>query len=461
MMRTCFLQDDKGHFRIPDKKDTTSQKKKKNKKKTTSESTHEQDSPIPQELRLPPPVEDPIRDPTDTFIPPEPRPVDDPNHDTPIPDKKENTPPKKKKSKRKKKTQSTHEQDSPIAPELKLPTPVQDPICDPTDTSIPPEPRPVDNENRDPNNDVVRDPNCEYEDIKHLLIPDHGPVSIIRKKDGSVRYVLSRADDPPHIPIPPPSDLESNKYVVVIHKQNGSIRYILRRPDDPPDIPIPPPSDLESNEHLVIHKKNGSIRYQLDRAGSLAIDNEKKSVKDLEKKHKNMKKQIAPLEKQLEKLNNEKAHIESCQNFFESDETGFMNTFQPPDPPAAPEESERESPPPLDPPRPDSTLNLWQHLGKTLLDALPKDNEWSRSHSGRRRSPHRSTTTSSTNVSSDDLPQPFGLFCRSSHPREYQNQRRSPSPPPRPTFHSDSPHSGSGRGQHCLCYDCMHDRGHV
>ena len=224
--------------------------------------------------------------------------------------------------------------------------------------------------------------------------------------------------------------MESNEHVVVIHKKKGSIRYILGHPNDPPHIPIPPPSDLESNEHLVvIHKKNGSIRYQLDRPGSLAIDNEKKSMKDLEKKHKNIKKEIAPLEKQLEKLNNEKAHIESCQNFFESDETGFMNTFQPPDPPAPPEESERESPPPLDPPRPGSTLNLWQHLGKTLLDALPTDNEWSRSHSGRHRSPHRSTTTSSTTVSSDDLPQPFGLFCHSSPPREYQNQCRSPSPP--------------------------------
>ena len=138
-----------------------------------------------------------------------------------------------------------------------------------------------------------------------------------------------------------------------------------------------------------------------------------------------------------------------------------MNTFQPPDPPAPPEESERESPPPLDPPRPGSTLNLWQHLAKTLLDALPKDNEWSHSHSGRHRSPHHSTTTSSTTESSDDLPQPFGLFCHSSPPREYQNQRHSPSPPPRPTFHSDSPHFSSGRGQHCLCYDCMHDQGHV
>ena len=55
-------------------------------------------------------------------------------------------------------------------------------------------------------------------------------------------------------------------------------------------------------------------------------------MKDLEKKHKNIQKEIAPLQKQLEKLNNEKAHIESCQNFFESDETGFMNTFQSPQP---------------------------------------------------------------------------------------------------------------------------------
>ena len=185
-MQTSFLQDEKGYFHIPGKKDTTSQKKKKNKKKTTSESTHEHDSPIPQELRLPPPIEDLIRDPTDTFISPEPHPVDDPNRDTPIPDEKENTPPKKKKSKRKKKTQTTHEQESPISPELKLPTPVQDPVCDPTDTSIPPEPHPVDDPNRDPNNDVFRDPNCEYEYIKHLLHPGHGPVSIMRQKNGSV-----------------------------------------------------------------------------------------------------------------------------------------------------------------------------------------------------------------------------------------------------------------------------------
>ena len=217
-MRTSFLQDEKGYFRIPDKKDTTSQKKKKIKKKTTSESTHEQDSPIPQELRLPPPIEDPIGDPTDTFIPPEPHPVDDPNCDTPIPDKKENTPPKKKKSKRKKKTQSTHEQDSPIPPELKLPTPVEDPICDLTDTSIPPEPRPVDDPNRDPNNDVFRDPNCEHEDITHLLHPGE-PVIIMHKKNGSVRYILSRPNDPPHIPIPPPSQLDSNEHLVVIHKK--------------------------------------------------------------------------------------------------------------------------------------------------------------------------------------------------------------------------------------------------
>ena len=74
---------------------------------------------------------------------------------------------------------------------------------------------------------------------------------------------------------------------------------------------------MVSNEHLVvIHKKNGSIRYELIRPdlkqGYWAIDNEKKSMKDLEKKHKNIQKEIAPLEKQLEKLNNEKAHIESC-----------------------------------------------------------------------------------------------------------------------------------------------------
>ena len=85
----------------------------------------------------------------------------------------------------------------------------------------------------------------------------------MRKKNCSVRYILSRPDDPPHIPIPPPSDLESNEHVIVIHKKNGSVRYILSRPDDPPHIPIPPPSDLESNEHLVvIHKK--MVQYDIN-----------------------------------------------------------------------------------------------------------------------------------------------------------------------------------------------------
>ena len=88
-------------------------------------------------------------------------------------------------------------------------------------------------------------------------------------------------------------------------------------------ITIPPPSQLHPNEHLIVlHKKDGSIRYQQIRPnlkqGYWAIGTEKTSMKDLEKKHKNIQKEIAPLQKQLEKLNNEKAHIESCQNFFET-----------------------------------------------------------------------------------------------------------------------------------------------
>ena len=262
-MRTSFLQDERGNLRIPDKKDTTSQKKKKIKKKMTSESTHEQDSPIPQELRLPPPIEDPIGDPTDT----------------PIPDKKENTPPKKKKIKRKKRTQNTHEEDTAIPPELRLPTPVEDPICDPPDTSIPPEPHPVDDPNRDPNNDVFRDPNCEHEDITHLLPPGE-PVTIMCKKDGSIQYKLSRPNDPIHPQVEDP-----------IHDPNP------QETNQTKHIPIPPPSQLHPNEHLVVlHKKDGSIRYQQIRPdlkqGYWAIDTEKTSMKDLEKNIKIYKKKL-------------------------------------------------------------------------------------------------------------------------------------------------------------------------
>ena len=175
---------------MPEKKNTTETKKKKKKRKT--QSTDEEDRPIPPELRLPPPG-------------------DNPNNN-------ETTQPKKKK---KKKTKRTDEEDRPIPAELKLPPPVNNPNPDQTGTSFPPQPsplenpnrdpesRPLANPNRDPNNpllpvpdpktdDVICDPNSQHETITHLLPPGE-LVNEIRKKDGRIRYVLNRPDDPDEI----------------------------------------------------------------------------------------------------------------------------------------------------------------------------------------------------------------------------------------------------------------------
>ena len=192
------------------------------------------------------------------------------------------------------------------------------------------------------------------------------------------------------------------------------------------------------------------------------------TVKQLEKKHKHIQKEIAAQCKELEKLKNQKAHIEVCLDYFETDEQDFMCTLQGPSTP--PEEEETASPgtksesPSPSPPRP----SFLEHLGTTLLSALPTEDIWSRSDCTHRNTPNPSgySASGSTRQTEDDpLPEPFTLFggggtrSQSSPPCQH-----SPSPPPPPPL-APSGGSGSGSGsahqQHCLCWDCMHARGHV
>ena len=60
----------------------------------------------------------------------------------------------------------------------------------------------------------------------------------------------------------------------------------------------------------------------------MPIHYQKTSMKDLERKDKQIKKSIASLEKQLNELMFEKAHIQSCLDYFQTDHDDFMQTVE-------------------------------------------------------------------------------------------------------------------------------------
>ena len=119
----------------------------------------------------------------------------------------------------------------------------------------------------------------------------------------------------------------------------------------------------------------------------------------------------------------EKAHIESCLDYFEMDQEDFMQTVEtyhtPSTPPSSPPSPPRDCstmPPPI-PPRP----SFLQDLGSNLLSAIPPDKVWSHSdHSyhTHRMDYHSYNTGGSSEPNYDPpLPQSFSMFsCRSPTP---------------------------------------------
>ena len=187
----------------------------------------------------------------------------------------------------------------------------------------------------------------------------------------------------------------------------------------------------------------------------------KTTMKDLEKKDKELKKSIISLEKQLEKLNFEKAHIECCLDYFQTEQDNFMETVENYHTTSTPESSPPSSPrscsptPPPVLPRP----SFLQCMATSFLSAVPKDNSWSWcDHDTHTYSFHYTYPGSGrANESDPPLPESFPLF----------NGCRTPSP--HPTYHPSSPDSPitprksrdpkpSYRGQ-CLHYDCIHGNG--
>ena len=173
------------------------------------------------------------------------------------------------------------------------------------------------------------------------------------------------------------------------------------------------------------------------------------------------KKSIASLEKQLNELMFEKAHIQSCLDYFQTDQDNFMQTVEtyhspstPPSSPPSPPRDRSPMPPPILP-RP----SFLQSMASSLLSSIPADNTWSRCD----RSYHTHTLhyssggTGGTNEGNNDppLPESFTMFWR-----------RTPSPPPpHPRPPPASPHgtrkprdNNKPKGQ-CLCYECVHGSG--
>ena len=185
---------------------------------------------------------------------------------------------------------------------------------------------------------------------------------------------------------------------------------------------------------------------------------EKTSTKDLKKKDKELTKKIISVQRQLQKLLNDKAHIECCLDYFQTDQDDFMNTLETNSTPPSEPDKRAPSPPPL--PVPPRSVSLWEHLGSTLIAALPTDNEWSRGHGSSHGTYHAGSSSGNRGRSSrdsDPLPEPFTLFGgRTRTPSPHR--RRSPSyspPPPLP------PRPPSPRNQHrpqvCPCWECMHE----
>ena len=145
---------------------------------------------------------------------------------------------------------------------------------------------------------------------------------------------------------------------------------------------------------------------------------EKTTIKDLEKKDKELKKSIISLERQLEKLNFEKAHIKYCLDYFQTEQDDFMETVEnyhttstPQSSPPSSPRSHSPTPPPV-PPRP----SFLQCMATSFLSAVSKDNSWSRCDDDIHTYSFHYTHpgTGRANESDPPLPESFPLFngCR-------------------------------------------------
>ena len=160
----------------------------------------------------------------------------------------------------------------------------------------------------------------------------------------------------------------------------------------------------------------------------MPINYQKTTIKDLERRDKELKKSIAILEKQLDKLNFEKAHIKCCLDYFQTNEDDFMETVENyhststhhSSPPSSPRS---HSPMPLPVlPRP----SFLQSMATSFLLSIPVDNSWSQcDRSCHTYSFHYSSPGSGrTNECHNDppLPKSFPLFSGCNTPSPHPSR---------------------------------------
>ena len=288
--------------------------------------------------------------------------------------------------------------------------------------------------------------------------------------------------EPDDIPIPP-DDIPIPPDDIPI-----SLDDIPIPPDDipiPPDnIPIPPddipilqdnnPMPAENNPippelqlPPVIHHSDplNPIPQHSNRSSPIPpmpIKYEKTSIKELEEKDKQIKKSITALQNQLKDLMFEKTHIQSCLDYFETDQEDFMKTVEtyhtPSTPPSSPPSLLRDRSPMAPPilPRP----SFLQHMASSLLAVMPPDNAWSCSEHLYRMNYHSNNTGGRTELNYDPpLPESFSMFrCRS--PPSISCLRPCSESP-----HGEKPQNNNqtsrSHNNQCYCWDCMHDSGYV
>ena len=134
-----------------------------------------------------------------------------------------------------------------------------------------------------------------------------------------------------------------------------------------------------------------------------------------------------------------------------------MNTLETNSTP--PSEPDKRAPSPPPPPVSPRSVSLWEHLGSTLVAALPTDNEWSRSHGSGHGTYHAGSSSGNRGRSSrdsDPLPEPFTLFggrMRTPSPHRCRSPSYSPPPPlpPRPPSPATNTDRRSARaGNACM-----------
>ena len=182
----------------------------------------------------------------------------------------------------------------------------------------------------------------------------------------------------------------------------------------------------------------------------------KTSIKDLEKKHKEVKKTIKQLKKELDKLYIEKIHLDGCIGYFNDDSEDFMKQINPPSPPP---DDPFPSPPPIPPITEEHQKSFVEHLGSALFSAIPRQEQWTSSVHTHQFAFKRDRRDERVERHEDPpLPESFTLFQeRPPSFVYYPPQYRSPSPPPPPP--PPRPQSTSPKPERhgqCYCYDCVH-----